>query len=407
MKVLQINAVNKIRSTGRNVSELNAFLREAGHTCAVAYSAGPSEFPEFDYHIGSKTDVKIHGLLSRLTGKQGYFSKSVTRKLLSFTDGFAPDIVVLNNLHANYIHLPLLLRYLAEKDIATVAVLHDCWFYTGHCCHYTAARCCKWQEHCGACPAKKQYNCSWFFDRSAEMLADKKQLFGAIPRLGVVGVSDWLTGEAKKAPVFKNAKSIQRIYNWVDTDLFTPQDTAALREKLGLKDQKVLLCVASAWSQEKGLDTVLQFANGLPQGQRLLLVGNAPEETLAGTNILHIPATDDVKALAALYAMADVFVQPSLEETFGKVTAEALSCGTPVVCFDSTANPELVGEGCGTVVSAGEADALAAAAQAILSAGKAMFSESCRAFALQNFRAETSLRQYLEFFETICLAQSR
>ena len=309
---------------------------------------------------------------------------------------------MLNNLHANYIHLPLLLRYLAEKDIATVAVLHDCWFYTGHCCHYTAAGCCKWQEHCGGCPARKQYNRSWFFDRSADMLADKKELFGAIPRLGVVGVSDWLTGEAKKAPVFQNAKQIQRIYNWVDTDLFTPQDTAALREKLGLKDQKVLLCVASAWTREKGLDTVLQLAHGLPKGQRLLLVGNAPEETLAGTNIQHIPATDDVKALAALYAMADVFVQPSLEETFGKVTAEALSCGTPVVCFDSTANPELVGEGCGTVVPAGDTDALAAAAQTILSDGKDAFCKTCRAFALQNFRAETSLQAYLQFFETLC-----
>lgn len=402
MRVLQINAVNKIRSTGRNVSELNDFLRKAGHTCAVAYSAGPSDLPEYEYHIGSKTDVKLHGLLSRVSGKQGYFSKNATRKLLNFTGSFAPDIVVLNNLHANYIHLPLLLRYFAEKDIATVAVLHDCWFYTGHCCHYTAAGCCKWQEHCGGCPARKQYNRSWFFDRSADMLADKKELFGAIPRLGVVGVSDWLTGEAKKAPVFQNAKSIQRIYNWVDTDLFVPQDTAALREKLGLKDQKILLCVASAWSREKGLDTVLQLANGLPQGQRLLLVGNAPEETLAGTNIQHIPATDDVKALAALYAMADVFVQPSLEETFGKVTAEALSCGTPVVCFDSTANPELVGEGCGTVVPAGDTDALAAAAQTILSDGKDAFCKTCRAFALQNFRAETSLQAYLQFFETLC-----
>ena len=234
------------------------------------------------------------------------------------------------------------------------------------------------------------------------MLADKKALFGAIPRLGVVGVSDWLTKEAQKAPVFQNAKVIQRIYNWVDTDLFIPQDTTALRAQMGLQNKQVLLCVASGWSKAKGLDTVLRLAERLTKEQILLLVGNAPQEQLTDPHIRHIPTTNDTKELAALYTMADVFVQPSLEETFGKVTAEALSCGTPAICFDSTANPELVGEGCGAVAPAGEADALAKCVQTVLTAGKAAFTERCRAFALQNFRIEENMQQYMQLFETLC-----
>ncbi len=402
MKILQINAVNQIASTGRNVSEMAAFLQKEGHTCAVAYSVGPSVHPESEFRIGSAPDAKLHGLLSRVSGKQGYFSKPATRKLLSFTDEFAPDVVVLHNLHANYIHLPLLLGYLAKKDIPTVAVLHDCWFYTGKCCHYTAAGCYKWQERCGACPALKKYNTSWFFDKTADMLADKKALFGAIPRLGVVGVSDWLTDEAKRAPVFRNAKIIQRIYNWVDTDRFAPQDASALRAQMGLQNKQIVLCVASRWTQEKGLDTVMQLAGGLADDQVLLLIGNAPEECLTDPHILHVPATNNTEELAAYYCMADVFVQPSLEETFGKVTAEALSCGTPVVCFDSTANPELIGEGCGAVAPAGDVNALAGCVQSVLAAGKAASAERCRAFALQNFRLEENMRQYLQLFEALC-----
>lgn len=402
MRILQINAVLKIASTGRTTSEMADFLRREGHTCAVAYSVGPSDHPEFEYQIGSKMDTKLHGLLSRVSGKQGYFSKAATCKLLSFTDEFAPDVVVLSNLHANYIHLPMLLGYLAEKDIATVAVLHDCWFYTGKCCHYTVAGCYKWQERCGDCPALKKYNTSWFFDKTAKMLADKKTLFGAIPRLGVVGVSDWLTGEAQKAPVFQNTKVIQRIYNWVDTDLFVPQDTTALRGEMGLQNKQVLLCVASGWSKAKGLDAVLRLAERLTKEQILLLVGNVPQEQLTDPQIRHIPATNDTKELAALYSMADVFVQPSLEETFGKVTAEALSCGTPVVCFDSTANPELVGEGCGTVVPVGDVQAMNNAIQLILKQGKAAFSQNCRDYALEHFQKEKNLREYLNLFETLC-----
>ncbi len=402
MRILQINAVNQIGSTGRITSEMGDFLRREGHTCAVAYSVGASDHPEFEYQIGSKMDTKLHGLLSRVSGKQGYFSKSATRKLLNFTDEFAPDVVVLHNLHANYIHLPMLLGYLAEKDIATVAVLHDCWFYTGKCCHYTVADCYKWQERCGDCPALKKYNTSWFFDKTAEMLADKKTLFSAIPRLGVIGVSDWLTKEAQKAPVFQNAKVIQRIYNWVDTGLFAPQDTTALRAQMGLQNKRILLCVASGWSKAKGLDAVLRLAERLTKEQILLLVGNAPQEQLTDPHIRHIHATNDTKELAALYSMADVFVQPSLEETFGKVTAEALSCGTPAVCFDSTANPELVGEGCGKVVPANDDQAMQNAVQSILNRGKAGFSQNCRNFALQNFEMGKNLREYSDLFEKLC-----
>ena len=401
MRILQINAVLKIASTGRTTSEMADFLRREGHTCAVAYSVGPSDHPEFEYQIGSKMDTKLHGLLSRVSGKQGYFSKAATCKLLSFTDEFAPDVVVLSNLHANYIHLPMLLGYLAEKDIATVAVLHDCWFYTGKCCHYTVAGCYKWQERCGDCPALKKYNTSWFFDKTAKMLADKKTLFGAIPRLGVVGVSDWLTGEAQKAPVFQNTKVIQRIYNWVDTDLFVPQDTTALRGEMGLQNKQVLLCVASGWSKAKGLDAVLRLAERLTKEQILLLVGNVPQEQLTDPQIRHIPATNDTKELAALYSMADVFVQPSLEETFGKVTAEALSCGTPVVCFDSTANPELVGEGCGTVVPVGDVQAMNNAIQQILKQGKEAFSPNCRNYAVEHFQKGKNLKEYLNLFEIL------
>jgi glycosyltransferase involved in cell wall biosynthesis len=49
--------------------------------------------------------------------------------------------------------------------------------------------------------------------------------------------------------------------------------------------------------------------------------------------------------LALLYANADLFLFPSLTETFGNVTLEALACGTPVLAFDCAAASELVEDG--------------------------------------------------------------
>ena len=50
------------------------------------------------------------------------------------------------------------------------------------------------------------------------MWNDKKRLWLSIPNLAVVGVSDWITNEAKKSPMFKNAKIIRRIFITVNFD---------------------------------------------------------------------------------------------------------------------------------------------------------------------------------------------
>lgn len=400
MKVLQINAVNAIASTGRNASELSEYLIQHGHSCVIAYSKGLSVNPEYEYKIGSNLDTKLHGLLSRITGMQGYFSKSATKKLLQFMDNYNPDIVVLNNLHGNYINLPMLLKHLANKDIPTVAVLHDCWFYTGKCCHYTARGCYKWQTICGECPQLNKYNKSWFFDRTPKLHKDKIKLFGNIPRLAVVGVSDWILNEAKQAPVFKNAKVFKRIYNWIDTDVFYPRNNDNLRNELGLEDKKVILSVASVWSKEKGLDTVIELASQLKANEQYILVGNVGDIKLP-QNIIHIPATNSVEELARYYSIADVFVQPSMEETFGKVMAEALSCGTPVVCFDSTANPELVGNDCGAVVPAGNTYEMLSEMIGIVYSDNFDYANHCRNFVISNFKIQTNLNEYLKLFNEI------
>lgn len=401
MKIIQINAVNKIASTGRTTWEMTAFLTENGHDAVSAYSKGISTDSKKEYVFGSIVDAKLHALFSRINGKQASFSVFSTKKFLRFLSNFSPDVVVIRNLHANYINLPMLLKYLAKKDIPTVAVLHDCWFYTGGCFHYTKIGCGKWQASCGNCPIVNSARNSWFFDRTKNILNERKKLFGAIPRLAVVGVSDWLKAEAEKSPVFKNAKIITRIYNWIDIDKFRFKDTENLRKEMGVKDKKIMLCVASGWSKAKGFDTVLEISKKLNENEKILLVGDIKEDVLLSDNIIHIPTTHSVDQLVSFYSAADVFLQPSLEETFGKVTAEALSCGTPVVCFNSTANPELIGDGCGAVAADFSADSMLNEARKILAAGKEKYSEHCRNFVLENFEKGKNLTKYLELFNNL------
>lgn len=404
MRILQINAVGQSGSTGRTCHEIAAYVNgHTSHSCYTAFAQGTTD--AYSYQIGTAIEWKVHAFMSRLSGEQAHFSFRGTAKLIAYIKTLRPDIIHLRNLHGNYIHLPMLLRYLAEEDIPTVVTLHDCWFYTGKCCHYTADRCDRWQSGCHNCPRLKKDNKSWFRDATPKLWEEKKELFKAIPRLAVVGVSDWITNEARKS-YLSCANAITRIYNWIDLGVFSPKEGAErLKKQLVLENTKIVLGVASGWGKAKGLDGFIRLADLLGEGYAVILVGKMPGRLALPPNMRHIPVTESVDALAEYYTMADVFVTLSLEETFGKVSAEALACGTPVVCFDSTANGELVGEGCGAVVAPNDLDGVVKAIRRICGDGKSKYSFVCRSFAVENFAKEERIREYLSLYEWLIEAE--
>ena len=343
MKILQINATNGTGSIGRTTLEMADYLNNNGHDCYIAYAEGHSYHK--GYKIGNNFDRKIHALFSRIFGLQAYFSLQSTKKLTNFIKNENFDVIHLRNLHHNYINLRYLLNFIAVNDIATVITLHDCWAFTGKCTYYTTDNCYRWQEKCGNCVRLKKDNTSWFFDMTSKMLKDKKNLYKKIPRLGVVGVSDWVTNEARKS-ILKDANYITRIYNWISDD-FHPVDIKEIKKSLSIEDKFVILGVATKWSLEsksatKGLDIFIQLSYELPKDMIIILVGELDKSVELPSNIINIPKTNKIEDLVKYYSLADVFLNPSKEETFGKVTAEALLCGTPAIVTNSTANPELV-----------------------------------------------------------------
>lgn len=403
MRVAQVNAVNTFSSTGRNTAELHAYLRSHGHESAV-FCTNENNPDQGVYSIGSQADRKVHALLSRLWGRQGWFSRRATKKLIRELSRFRPDVVLLGNLHGNYVNLPLLLGYLAKNNIPTVDVLHDCWTFTGHCCHYTAIGCDRWLSGCGRCPALGRDNVSLLFDRSEANFKAKQRLWHSIPRLGVVGVSDWIASQARRSPVFPESASVVSIYNWVDLDTFKPSDreaVSALRASLGLRsDAPVAVSVSQLWSDAKGLGQIVRMARLCPEVE-FVLVGHFDADTELPANVHTSGVVSSAVRLADYYSLADVYLNLSRQETFGKVSAEALACGTPIVTNRLTANPELPGE-CGIVVSDPDSDSeIAAALRAIISAPMDYCSDKCRARAVALFSPATNINSYLNLFKQL------
>lgn len=400
MKVVQINAVYAKSSTGRTTREMHEYFLSHG---IESYVAAPdlASLNANCYRIGNKFDRKLHALLYRLTGKQAYFSKYYTKGLLDWLSNIKPDVVILRNLHGNYVNFPSLVNYLAENDIATILVLHDSWFMTGGCTYYIASGCMRWKESCGICPVLKTDITSWIFDRTSCVLQERKKLFSRIKLLSVVGVSQWVADDAKQS-ILSNAFRIQCIYNWVDLKTFCPKNKEALKEKYGFdKSQFIVLGVSASWSEAKGIKVFHCLADILSPEQKIVLVGNGDSLETKHPNITYLPATNNLVQLADMYAMADVYVNPTIQETFGKTTAEALSCGTPVVAYDGTATPELIGrdETCGYLINGLNANDYAFKIMEVYTKGAETYSQECRKRSERMFNMETNLMSYVDLIQ--------
>lgn len=404
MKILHINQIYTGYSTGRTVRDLGIALRKKGHTQLVAYSMGGKNFPH-GYRIGGPINHKIHGLCSRVFGLQGYFSYLPTIRLLHYIHVTKPDVVHLSNLHGNYIHVNLLLKYLAKQDIATVVTLHDCWFYTGRCTHYSINQCNQWKKVCRKCPNENNTLKTWFFDRAHKMHKDKAKYFSQIRRLAVIGVSDWITNEAKKS-ILGNALIIDRIYNWVDLQIFHPNEEETLRSTLGAENKFIILSVASYFGPSKGLYEFIQLAKRLdPSKYLIILVGNIDTNVTLPRNIKHIPLVSNRSWLAKLYRVSDVFVSLSKEESFGKVIAESLACGTPVVTYNMTACPELVGKGCGYVAKSNTLKEIYKGIQIIKKNSKSYYTDNCYAYAKEHFNKVKNTNAYINVYKKLIYAK--
>lgn len=403
VKILQINAVYKKGSTGRTTEELHNILIKQGYLSYVACPIIDEAGKNF-YRIGNVFDHKLHAVLSRILGYQGGYSYISTIKLLSWIDKIRPDIIHLRNLHSNYINLSLLLKYIAKKDIPVVITLHDCWFYTGGCFHYTSNKCFKWKKECGNCHYLRSASPSFFFDRSNRMLKDKEKLFMNIKYLAIVGVSDWITGEAEQSILQRRNQEpmITRIYNWIPQEIFKPEKVDVLKDRLKIKDKFVVLGVAARWSEPKGLNIVMKVSERLKKDIVIVLVGDMPEGISLPQNIISVGKIQDSTLLAQYYAMADVFLNLSREESFGKVSAESVSCGTPVIAYASTANPEIVGEGCGIIIKTFPGvEEILGALECIKDKGKKFYFDKCVEFAQKNFNIRDNIRMYLKVYRTL------
>jgi glycosyltransferase involved in cell wall biosynthesis len=144
---------------------------------------------------------------------------------------------------------------------------------------------------------------------------------------------------------FKNLRVVAR---GVDTQLFHPDKRSeVMRKSWGVTPDTVVLLSVGRLAAEKNLDLTIQTYQALVAAGRdvkMVFAGDGPMRAMTESK-----CPDAVfmgmcthAQLSTLYASADLLLFPSLTETFGNVTLEALASGTPVLAFDCAAASDFI-----------------------------------------------------------------
>ncbi len=239
------------------------------------------------------------------------------------------------------------LRQLAALGKPLVWNIHDMWAFTGGC-HYSG-ECTNYLRACGDCPFVKNPGPA---DLSHRVWQRKSQQFPE--NLHIVASSDWLAECARSSSLLRD-RPVHSIPIPVDTQVFTPatpERRQQFREAHGIAPGKIILLFVAIKVSEtrKGFQYLKAALDRLRVEHpaldlEVVVLGNSdPAIAEALPYPVHaLGMVREAARMAQVYAAADVFVIPSLEDNLPNTVLESLACGTPVAGFDTGGIPQMVG----------------------------------------------------------------
>ena len=171
-------------------------------------------------------------------------------------------------------------------------------------------------------------------------------------------------------------------------------------------DARVVLFVAETSKfVRKGFSQLAAALSSLGTVPKLFLLSvGGGETTVPGVPQLHLGRLSNDRILSMAYSAADVFVIPSLQESFGQTVTESMACGTPVVGFDAGGIPDMVRPGVtGYLAPVGDSAELAKQIRRVLDDvdGWPAMSANCRRIAVEEYSFNVQAERYAAFYKTL------
>ncbi len=405
MRIAEINMMQS-GSTGKIMFGIASCAKHVGTTVRTfsprfyykRHQKAPTPKATDHAYFGIAEENLLHKVIAMVCGSENYGSLFGTLQLIQALRTFEPDIIHLHNLHNYTIHLPLLFRYLKRSGAHVIWTLHDCWAMTGRCSHFTMAKCEKWKTGCNHCPQVHDYP-RYYIDQTKHQWRMKCRLFTSLTDMVLVTPSQWLADLTKQS--FLRTLDVRVINNGIDLSTFQPVESDFRKVHNIPYDKPILLGVAFDWGQRKGLDVFCKLAEDLDDAYQIVLVGTDDHiDMQLPSSIISIHRTQNQHELAEIYSAADVFLNPTREDTFPTVNIESLTCGTPVITFATGGSPEILDETCGIVVPCDDVPALEKAIHYVIQ-DKPFSREACRKRA-ERFDMKDKFAEYVSLYHELC-----
>jgi glycosyltransferase involved in cell wall biosynthesis len=232
-------------------------------------------------------------------------------------------------------------KHLAQEK-PTVWTLHDPWALTGHCVH--PIDCKGWLTGCHNCPHLDRYS-PLKEDNSHDIWEIKKGIYKDID-IDIVVASPWMLDLVKRSPLTKHFKRTHLIPFGIDTNIFKKNiKHKELRKKMSIDEKSFVIMFRQDEQEWKGLPYIKQLLEKLDQSLNLtiLTVGNTGllDKYKDKFPIIEYEWLNEPEQLVELYSVANLFLMPSIAESFGMMAIEAMGCSLPVVVFEGTALPSV------------------------------------------------------------------
>jgi len=224
---------------------------------------------------------------------------------------------------------------------------------------------------------------------------------------GVTAVSRFL--KEKTMINYDITKNIDVIPNFVDTELYKPNESCSYRKHIAPNNEKVLVHTSNFRQVKRVPDTLRIFAKVIEEiPSKLVLVGDGPDRSECERICRQLNLCEHVRflgkqdGLVEILNASDLFLIPSQSESFGLAALEAMSCGIPVISSSVGGLPELVKHNeTGYIAEIGDIDRMAKYTIELLSNEKKykMFSANARQIAVTMFDKTIVIPRYEEYYK--------